>query len=174
MNIVVQTSSASATEGTLIANGKRYRCTLGRGGVTLDKREGDGATPIGIYPLREVIWRADRLQKPVTDLPMSPLTPDTGWCEDPAHDDYNRRVTLPHPAQNDHMTRDDHLYDVVVVIGYNDDPAAKGRGSAIFMHHARPDWTPTAGCVGLAPEDLLEVLAGCDASSTIAILPPPA
>lgn len=173
MNIIVQTSSFDATTGTLIAGANRYACTLGRTGVTIDKAEGDGKTPIGTYPLRYLLYRADRLEKPETGLPVHVLDPDTGWCEDPSHPDYNTRVTLPHDSVVDRMTRDDHLYDLTVVIGYNDDPVVAGRGSAIFMHLMRDDGSPTAGCVGLKLHDLLAVLKLCDSSSHITVLPPP-
>jgi L,D-peptidoglycan transpeptidase YkuD (ErfK/YbiS/YcfS/YnhG family) len=174
MNIIVRTTSWTATTATLEINGKTYPCTLGRAGVILpvDKKEGDGKTPIGIFPLRQLIYRADRVEKPATGLATEILTPDTGWCEDPTHPDYNRKITLPHPAVHDRMTRDDHVYDYVVVIGYNDAPVIFGKGSAIFMHLARPDFTPTAGCVGLKTSDMLEVLKCCNKSSTIDIQPP--
>lgn len=172
MNIIVQTKSFTATTGILIAGGKRYECTLGRTGITIDKKEGDGKTPIGTYPLRRILYRADRMPKPGTGLPAGVLTPETGWCEDPAHPDYNRQVALPHAAVCDHMTREDHLYDIVVILGQNDDPVIPGRGSAIFMHLARPEFTPTEGCVGLKLEDLLEVIALCDPLTSITILPP--
>lgn len=173
MNIIVQTKSETASTGILIAGANRFDCTLGRTGVTIDKKEGDGKTPVGTYPLRYVLYRADRLEKPETELPCEVLTPDTGWCEDPGHADYNQRVTLPHNSVVDRMTRDDALYDICVVIGYNDAPVAAGKGSAIFMHLARPDFTPTAGCVGLKLDDLRTVLRLCDSSSLITILPPP-
>lgn len=172
MNIIVQTKSFTATTGILIAGGVRYDCTLGRTGVTIDKNEGDGKTPVGTYPLRRILYRADRLEKPKTELPVDVLTPDTGWCEDPSHADYNRQVVLPHPGTCDRMTRDDHLYDIVVVVGQNDDPVVPGRGSAIFMHLAREDFTPTAGCVGLKLADLQAVVALCDSATSITILPP--
>jgi L,D-peptidoglycan transpeptidase YkuD (ErfK/YbiS/YcfS/YnhG family) len=172
MNIIVQTSSFESTTGVLIAGTKRFDCTLGRAGVTIDKKEGDGKTPIGTYPLRQLIYRADRAARPETQLPIETLTMDTGWCEDPADPDYNRKVKLPHAGAVDKMTRDDHLYDLCVVIGYNDDPVIAGRGSAIFMHLAREDGTPTAGCVGLKKEDLLEVLKSCGPDTYITILPP--
>jgi L,D-peptidoglycan transpeptidase YkuD (ErfK/YbiS/YcfS/YnhG family) len=173
MNIIVQTISFESTTGYLMIGGRRFDCALGRAGVTLDKTEGDGKTPIGIYPFRQLIYRADRVEKPDTGLPLEILNPDTGWCEDPTHADYNRKVVLPHPALCDTMTRDDHLYDLTAVIGYNDDPAVAGRGSAIFMHLARDDFTPTAGCVGLKKQDLLDVLKMLDSDSHITILPPP-
>lgn len=175
MDITVETISDTATTGTLVMNGKRYPCTLGRSGVIApDKKvEGDGKTPLGTYVLRKLIYRADRLEKPQTGLPVEILTKETGWCEDPSHEDYNLQVTLPHPAAHvDQMTRDDRLYDMVVPLGYNDDPPVKGRGSAIFLHLCRPDRSPTAGCVGLAPEDLIEVLALCTPATRITILPP--
>lgn len=173
MNIIVQTKSFTATTGTLIAGVKRYDCTLGRAGVAVEKLEGDGKTPIGTYPLRYLLYRADRLPKPETGLPVNTLDIDTGWCEDPAHPDYNRQIRLPHPSVHDRMTRDDNLYDLTVIIGYNDEPVTPNKGSAIFMHLARPDFSPTAGCVGLRQDDLLEVLKLCDDSSHITILPPP-
>jgi L,D-peptidoglycan transpeptidase YkuD (ErfK/YbiS/YcfS/YnhG family) len=174
MNIIVQPKSFSDTTGTLIAGGRRYDCTLGRTGVALEKTEGDGKTPIGTYPLRKLLYRADRLAQPETGLPVEVLAADTGWCEDPNHPDYNKQITLPHPSVHDRMTREDNLYDLTVIIGYNDDPVVAGKGSAIFMHLARPDFTPTAGCVGLRQDDLLQVLKDCDASTHITILPPPA
>lgn len=174
MNIVVQTSSFTAPTGVLFAGAARYACTLGRAGVTLEKTEGDGKTPIGTYPFRYVLYRADRVEKPLTQLPVEVLTLATGWCEDPQHADYNRRIVLPHPCVHDRMTRDDNLYDITAVIGYNDAPVVAGRGSAIFMHLARPEFTGTAGCIGLALEDLKAVLAQLDAESSITVLPPPA
>lgn len=174
MNITVETTSAAATTGTLKIGPHIFPCTLGRSGVidAADKKEGDGKTPLGRYPLRQLIYRADRVPMPDTKLPVEILTETTGWCEDAAHPDYNQKVTLPHPAQNDHMKRDDHVYDYVVVIGYNDNPVIPGKGSAIFMHLARPGFTPTAGCVGLNPEDMRTVLQLCTPDSLIEILPP--
>ncbi len=171
MNLTVTVPSPTATTGTLSAGGKTYPCTIGRSGV-IDpekKTEGDGKTPLGVYPLRTLYYRADRVAKPATGLPLRVLTPQTGWCEDPSHPDYNREISLPHPAVTDHMTRDDALYDYVVVIGHNDSPVVPGKGSAIFIHIAKPEWTPTAGCVGLKTPDMLEVLKTCTESSTIEI-----
>lgn len=173
----MQTTDETATRGVLICGDQRFDCALGRTGVTTDKQEGDGKTPIGSYPLRVVFYRADRVARPETAVPVRELTPTTGWSEDPARDDYNTEISVPAtgaaPAGIDRMTRDDHVYDITVVIGYNDDPPVKGRGSAIFMHVARPGYTPTQGCVALSESDLRAVLKRVDASSRITILPPP-
>ena len=135
------------------------RCTLGRSGVTAAKTEGDGATPAGRFPLRRVLYRPDRVTAPRGILPAIALAPDDGWCDDPTHADYNRPVRLPHPGSCEHLWRDDHVYDVIVVLGHNDDPPKPGLGSAIFLHVARADLGPTEGCVALAADDLLALLA---------------
>ncbi len=139
--------------------GVTYRAALGRGGVRADKQEGDGATPAALLPLRRVFYRADRVAKPRTPLPVEPLARSDGWCDDASHRAYNTRVTLPFEARHETLWRDDLLYDVCVVLGWNDSPVVRGRGSAIFLHLARPDHAPTEGCVALALPDLLAVLA---------------
>jgi L,D-peptidoglycan transpeptidase YkuD (ErfK/YbiS/YcfS/YnhG family) len=135
------------------------RCALGKGGIKLEKREGDGATPAGSWELKRVLYRPDRLPRGVdTALPASALTPSDGWCDDPAHPDYNRPVTLPFGASHEVLWREDGVYDVIGVLGHNDDPPLPGLGSAVFLHVARPDYSPTEGCVALALPDLLELL----------------
>jgi L,D-peptidoglycan transpeptidase YkuD (ErfK/YbiS/YcfS/YnhG family) len=137
-----------------------FRCALGRSGLSCDKREGDGATPIGIYPLRRVFYRPDRLQVPKTSLPVWPLDPQSGWCDAPDHPDYNRPVRLPFPASHELMWRDDHLYDLGVVLGHNDAPPMPYLGSAIFMHLAKADYAPTEGCIALSLADLSKLIEG--------------
>lgn len=157
--------------GLLGCAGRTYRCALGRGGIVLDKSEGDGGTPAGAYPLRRVLYRADRLDRPDTALPTAKIAADQGWCDDPAHPEYNRQVGLPFPASHEKLWRDDAVYDLIVILGHNDDPPVPGKGSAIFMHVARPDYGPTEGCVALALTDLLAVLARCGPADTILISP---
>jgi L,D-peptidoglycan transpeptidase YkuD (ErfK/YbiS/YcfS/YnhG family) len=154
------TGTARVTpDGLLRFRGETLRCALGRGGIRADKQEGDGATPAGLLPLRRVFWRADRGPRPATALPAEPIAPGDGWCDDPGHADYNAFVRLPHPARHERLWRDDALYDVVAVLGWNDAPVARGRGSAIFLHVARPDLGPTEGCVALPERDLRRLLA---------------
>jgi len=147
-------------DGTFELNGRRIQCALGPSGVIAadEKREGDGATPLGVWPMRRVLYRPDRGEAPQTALPVSPLTPTDGWCDDPADPNYNRPVMLPYRASCEEMWRDDELYDVVVILAHNDDPPAPGMGSAIFLHCAKPGYPPTQGCVALAKADLLELL----------------
>jgi L,D-peptidoglycan transpeptidase YkuD (ErfK/YbiS/YcfS/YnhG family) len=146
-------------DGRLTLRNETFRCALGRGGVRADKQEGDGATPLGPLPLRRVLFRADRLAPPDCAVAKEPIGPDDGWCDDPGHRDYNRMIRLPHDARHEELWRADPLYDIVGVLGWNDAPVERGRGSAIFLHVARPDYAPTEGCVALALRDLQRVLA---------------
>nr|WP_304051309.1 L,D-transpeptidase family protein [Jatrophihabitans endophyticus] len=137
---------------------------IGAGGIRADKSEGDGATPAGLLPLRRVLYRADRVSIPTTTLPREAIAPEDGWCDDPSHPRYNRPVTLPFEGRHERLWRPERIYDVVAVLGWNDDPVRPGRGSAIFLHATSPDDRPTEGCIALAPADLLAVLAaGLDA-----------
>ena len=135
------------------------RCAVGRAGIAEKTREGDGVTPAGIWPLRNVLYRADRLARPQTILPTAPIEPDSAWCDAPDDPQYNRLVRLPYASLDERLWREDGLYDLIAVIGFNDAPVVPGKGSAIFLHLARPDYGETQGCVALARDDLLEGLA---------------
>lgn len=150
-----------------------FPCALGKSGVRADKREGDHATPLGLFPFRQVLYRPDREAVPRTALPARAIAANDGWCDDVADPAYNRPVTLPHATRHEALWRADGLYDLVLVIGHNDDPIVKGAGSAVFVHVARPDWSGTEGCVAFRAEDLRWLLAEADAASAIRISPAP-
>lgn len=136
------------------------RCAVGRGGIAIKQREGDGITPTGRWPLRRVLYRADRLETPPkSSLPVEKIESDDAWCDIPGDPNYNRLVRLPYATLNEHLWRDDDAYDVIVVVGFNDAPVVQGKGSAIFLHVASADYQPTAGCLALRRDDLLEALA---------------
>ena len=158
-----------ATAWTLTWNTQAVPCAVGRSGVAADKREGDGATPAGCFALRRVLYRADRLEAPDTALPRGPIGRDYGWCDDPASGEYNRLVRLPFEASAERLWRDDGIYDVIVVLGHNDQPPRPGKGSAIFLHVARPGYGPTEGCVALALGDLLRLLGDCTGNDRLCI-----
>ena len=160
------------SRGILRFEDREYPCALGRSGVQKTKHEGDGATPSGTYFLRRVFFRADRLPRPVSGLPVDALTRTDGWCDDPQHRDYNRLVKLPFAGSHEVLWRDDNLYDVIVVIGHNDDPPQPGLGSAIFIHCAAADYAPTEGCVAVASDGLIELLPQLTISSALRVLEP--
>jgi L,D-peptidoglycan transpeptidase YkuD (ErfK/YbiS/YcfS/YnhG family) len=131
--------------------------------------EGDGATPAGRWPLRRVLFRPDRAGSVETALPISPIEPHDGWCDDPADPLYNRPVRLPYPASCEHLWRKDRLYDMVVVLGHNDDPVIRGSGSAVFMHLAEKDYRPTAGCIALNIADMRNLLRRCGVGTSLLV-----
>ena len=134
------------------------RCAIGPAGIARKLSEGDGVTPLGVFELREVFYRGDHVAKPRCVLPVRAIARYDGWCDAPDDANYNRLVKLPYPASAENMWRDDNLYDLVAVVGFNDDPIVPGKGSAIFLHLAKPGYAPTAGCVALAQQDLRAAL----------------
>ena len=145
------------------------RCAVGRGGIGEKRHEGDGVTPAGLWPLRRVLFRPDRVALPRLSFPIVPIAHDDGWCDAPDDKRYNQQVTLPYPANAEKLWRDDALYDLVVVVGFNDTPVMPGKGSAIFIHIAYPDYAPTEGCVALARDGLLEALERLSPASLLHI-----
>ena len=127
--------------------GRRFPCTIGRGGVRGDKREGDGATPLGTHRIVGLLYRPDRLSRP-TDWAV-PLRPFDGWCDDPVHEDYNLMIRRPFAASHERLCRADPMYDIILITDWNWPRAEKGKGSAIFIHTWRRPLSPTAGCVAL-------------------------
>jgi L,D-peptidoglycan transpeptidase YkuD (ErfK/YbiS/YcfS/YnhG family) len=146
-------------DGLLVLGDRRYRATFGRAGIARFKVEGDGATPAGLLPLRRVLYRADRGPPPRAACPIEPLSPEDGWCDDVRSPVYNRQIRRPFEARHEAMWREDSLYDIVGVLGWNDDPTEPERGSAIFLHLQSPGGDPTEGCVALPLSELREVLA---------------
>jgi L,D-peptidoglycan transpeptidase YkuD (ErfK/YbiS/YcfS/YnhG family) len=153
--------------------GRASRCALGSNGVVAaaDKREGDGRSPLGVWPIRRVLYRPDRGPGPQTALPFAPIAPADGWCDDPNDAAYNRPVALPYPASAETLWREDALYDLIVVLGHNDDPPVPGRGSAIFLHLARPGFSPTQGCVAITRADMEAVLRLAAPGDAVEIAP---
>lgn len=158
-HIVVRSLSPKNTRGTLSCGNLVVPCALGRGGITSRKREGDGATPRGSLALEGGFYRPGAHRRPRTAIHLAPTLPADGWCDAPNDRNYNCRVRHPYSASAEHLWRTDSLYDIVVVLGYNRRPRLRGRGSAIFLHVAKPGYTPTEGCVALAYGDLVKVLA---------------
>ncbi len=155
--------------GRLIMSALSFPCAVGRSGFTPRKTEGDGGTPIGKWSVRQIFFRADRSPRPQTSIPARAIRPADGWCDAPWDGNYNRLVTLPYGASAERLWRDDHLYDLIAVLGYNDHPRIQGRGSAIFMHVAHEGFSPTEGCVALEEHHLRLVIRNCGLRTLVAI-----
>ncbi len=155
--------------GHVVVGGARFPCALGRGGTTRTKREGDGASPIGCFPLIRAYYRSDQMRRLRTGLPLAAIRPHDGWCDAPGDRRYNRPVRLPYRASCEAMWREDRVYDVVVDIAWNRGPIRPGRGSAIFLHLARPGFEPTAGCVAVERRHVARILARVGRGTRIVI-----
>jgi len=156
-------------DGKCLWKGKEYRCAIGKGGIAKDKKEGDGATPVGCFPIRKIFYRADRLKEPNTVFPTQPITKYDGWCDDSSDSNYNKHIKLPYKSTHEELWRDDNVYDVVAVLGYNDKQPVPGKGSAIFLHIARANYSPTAGCIALTQKDLLEIIESMHKDTSICV-----
>ena len=167
--IRVRARAGERTRGWLIAGALVFPVAIGRGGIKANKREGDGGTPRGAFRLRRLWWRADRLARPMTHLPVRRIRPDDGWCEDPADRAYNRPVLVPPGSNADRLWRQDRLYDLIIELDHNTRPRIAGRGSAVFVHVARPGFLPTAGCVALKPDALRRLLGRLGPDTRIVI-----
>lgn len=167
----VQPGPLDQRRGRIVFAGMSAPCALGRSGVGVRKREGDGATPRAVLRPLAVYWRRDRVARPVTPLPARPISPRDGWCDDVRHPRYNCLVPLPFPASHETMHRDDHLYDIVIDLDWNRRPAVSGRGSAIFLHLARPGYTPTQGCIAVSLKTMRLLLPRLTRDTRIVVRP---
>jgi L,D-peptidoglycan transpeptidase YkuD (ErfK/YbiS/YcfS/YnhG family) len=167
--IRVRRGAAGASRGVLLVGPHTLPVVLGRAGIAANKREGDGSTPRGRFRLIRLWWRPDRRPPPSTALPVRRIDRALAWCENPADRRYNRPFRRSANEPGDRLWRDDHLYDLVIEISHNARPRVAGRGSAVFMHVARPDRSATAGCVALDAKGLRRLLGRLGPSTRIEI-----
>jgi L,D-peptidoglycan transpeptidase YkuD (ErfK/YbiS/YcfS/YnhG family) len=167
--IRIRAAAGDPRRGWLTAGGQTIPVALGRGGIRANKREGDGGTPKGTFRPRQLWWRADRHPRPRTFLPVRAIGPEDAWCEDPASRHYNQPIRLKRDRGGDRLQRNDHLYDFIIEIDHNSSPRIAGRGSAVFLHLARENFGPTAGCVSMTKSAMLRLLARLGPETKIVI-----
>jgi L,D-peptidoglycan transpeptidase YkuD (ErfK/YbiS/YcfS/YnhG family) len=165
----IRAAAGNRNRGWLTAGDQTIPVALGRGSIKANKREGDGGTPRGTFRPLQVWFRSDRHPRPKTFLPVRSITPTDAWDENPASRHYNRRVALLSTASGDRLMRDDHLYDFIVEIDHNVRPRIAGRGSAVFLHLARPQFAPTAGCVAMTKDAMMQLLSRIGPATRIII-----
>ena len=168
-SVRIRAAAGNPCRGWLTAKGQAIAVALGRGGIIANKREGDGGTPRGIFRPVRLWWRADRHPRPRTFLPVRAIGPEDAWCEDPTDRHYNQPVRLGLDRRGDRLRRDDHLYDFIVEIDHNTAPRIAGRGSAVFLHLARENFGPTAGCVAMTRSAMLRLLGDLGPDTRIRI-----
>lgn len=167
--IRLEVLNRSASRGRLRIGNVLIPCLIGRAGIKSSKREGDGTTPAGRWTLRKVLFRRDRVARPRTRLTVRAIARQDGWCDAPDDRNYNRPVRLPYPASHEKLWRDDHLYDVVVVLAHNERPRQRYLGSAVYLHMADPKGRPTAGCIAVSPPGMRRLLALCGPETCLVV-----
>jgi L,D-peptidoglycan transpeptidase YkuD (ErfK/YbiS/YcfS/YnhG family) len=145
-------------KNTLIYNDKSFQCAIGKRGTTEKKIEGDGYTPLGTYLIKEVFYRRDRINLPNISFPIRAIESNFGWCDDINSKEYNKLIKFPFKESAEKLFRSDNIYDIVCVLNYNLDPIIKNKGSAIFLHIARDDYSGTQGCVAISEKNLVLLL----------------
>ena len=168
--LIVRVISRRRSVGWVELGPFRFRCALGRSGLAVRKVEGDGATPVGTYRLEEVYFRADRLGRFPTGLSLFALRQQDGWCDAIGDRNYNRLVCHPYAGRAEQLWRQDELYEVVAVLSFNRLPRIQGRGSAIFLHVARPGFAPTEGCIAMRKHELVRLLGKLRRGDAVSIL----
>ena len=150
--------------------GRRFPCAIGRGGLTEDKREGDGATPVGVWKILGGGYRADRCSLPDTTLPLDPIGPQDIWSDDPADPAYNHpRRARTYPFSHEKLRMGPPLYDIFLISDQNYPDATPGKGSALFVHQWRKPRHPTAGCIAFRADHLDWILARCTPRTRILV-----
>ena len=147
-----------------------YKCAIGKNGITNNKIEGDKCTPSGIYSIDQIYYRKDRLSLPAIDFQTTPINKNFGWCDDTTSSHYNKFIEFPFSHRAEILFREDEIYNIICVIGYNSNPIIKNKGSAIFLHVANTDYSGTAGCLALKQSDLIELLQNINIDTKIHIV----
>lgn len=169
---------ATAADMVLTPTGLSFRGRLipvswGRGGIRGDKREGDGATPVGIHRTLGLLYRPDRIAAAALPPWAVPIRLEDRWCDAPGHPDYNHLVREPFGASQERLRRGDPLYDLILPLDWNWPDAIPGKGSAIFIHQWRRPGFPTAGCLAFARPDLMFIARHAAPGTRVIIRPQP-
>ena len=146
-----------------------FRCALGKSGVGKKKIEGDDITPKGTYKISQIFYRKDRIKKIKSKIKIFKINKNMGWCDDPRSDAYNQLINLPNKYNYEKFYRKDNIYDLIIVLNYNMNPTIKNKGSAIFIHIAKKNYSPTKGCIALSKINLLEILNKINSNTKIKI-----
>ena len=136
----------------------KVKCAIGKRGIGKKRREGDLITPKGLFKIKKVYFRKDKVRGLKTKFSMKAITKNMGWCDDPESNKYNQLIKYPFPFNAEKLYRNDNIYDIVIVLDFNSKPIKKNKGSAIFLHVAKKNYKPTRGCVAIKKNELKKLL----------------
>jgi L,D-peptidoglycan transpeptidase YkuD (ErfK/YbiS/YcfS/YnhG family) len=156
--------------GYLKFNKQKFKCALGKGGVGKKRAEGDNITPKGNYKIIDIYYRKDRIKKITSKIKLLKINKNMGWCDDPTSKKYNQLILLPTKWGHEKLYRKDNIYDLVIVLNYNMNPVIKNKGSAIFIHITKKNYTATRGCIALKKKNLLKLIKIIDKNEKIKIM----
>ena len=139
---------------TLIVDDFKFKCCIGKNSLKKHKIEGDKATPIGVFKINKLYYRADTVEKPITNLKTKIIKKNMGWCNDPKNKLYNKEIKINKLIKHEKLFRKDNKYDYFMVINYNQTKPIPFKGSAIFLHLTKT-YKPTAGCIAIKKNDFL-------------------
>jgi len=142
----------------LIYDNYKVKCALGKRGIGKKKKEGDFVTPMGLFKIKYLLYRKDKIKKIKTKLKKIAIRKNMGWCDDPKSSQYNKLIRLPHNYNYEKLYKKNNIYDIVLVLDYNMSPIKKNKGSAIFIHVARNNYNDTEGCVAIRKVNLLKII----------------
>ena len=153
----------------LYFNEYKIKCAIGKRGITSKKIEGDGKTPKGTFTLKSIFYRKDKNIKIKSKLKKIPIKKNMGWCDDSNSRNYNKLIEFPFNCSAEKLWLKENIYDVIIIINYNIKPTIKKRGSAIFMHIAKKNYTATRGCIALKKRDMILLIKKIDNKTKIII-----
>ena len=142
----------------LYYNNYRIKCAIGKRGIKTKRKEGDFITPRGIFRIKLILYRKDRIKNFKTFVPKLSITKKMGWCDDPKSKKYNKLIKYPFEFSSEKLFRKDNVYDIILVLDYNMNPTKKYKGSAIFIHIAKKNYDATEGCVAIKKINLLKLI----------------
>ena len=147
----------------------KVKCALGKRGIGNKKKEGDLITPKGVFKIKYVLYRKDRVKKIKTKLKKIIIKKNMGWCNDNESNKYNKLIRLPSSYSHEKLYKKENIYDIILVLNYNMNPIIKNKGSAIFIHVSKKNYKGTEGCVALKKIHLIKVLRGLKKNTAVRI-----
>jgi L,D-peptidoglycan transpeptidase YkuD (ErfK/YbiS/YcfS/YnhG family) len=153
----------------LTFNNYRIKCAIGKRGIGKKKKEGDLITPVGLFKIRFLLYRKDRNKKLTTNLKKYIIRKNMGWCDDPKTRKYNKLITTPFKYSYEKLYKKENIYDLILVLNYNMNPIIKNKGSAIFIHIAKNNYSNTAGCIAIKKKQLLKILKNIKSDTKVKI-----